>query len=279
MPATNTKSMKKTVTAKKTVRKTAKAAVPLKKSPAGRMSLQEVMKALEKEGSAQTRKTYARHGVTGAMFGVSFAFLKTMQTRIRVDQELAEALWNTGNFDARNLALKIADPAGISAKVLDQWAATPMARMCGGYVAYLTAESGRGLEKAERWMGATDDCTRCAGWTLVGALAMIDEKCPDAWFLARLAEIEKTIHAAPNTQRYVMNQALIAIGGRSASLRTAALAAAKRIGTVEVDHGDTDCKTPEAAESIGKMWERSKSKGFASPAAQERARESMRTRC
>lgn len=280
MPATKTKRVKKSATAGKTVKKAAAAApVKGKKGPAGRMSLPEVMAALEKAGSEQTRKTYARHGVMGPMFGVSFAFLKTMHTRIKVDQELAEALWETGNFDARNLALKIADPAGISTKALDRWAATPMARMCGAYVAYLAAESGRGHAKADEWLAAKDDCTRCAGWTLVGALAMIDEVCPDAWFQARLADIEKTIHAAPNTQRYVMNQALIHIGGRSASLRTAALAAAGRIGTVEVDHGDTDCKTPEAGEYIAKMWERAKSKGFASPAAQERARESMRTRC
>ena len=37
-----------------------------------------------------------------------------------------------------------------------------------------------------------------------------------------------------------MNRALITIGGRSAALRKAATAAAKRIGKVVVDHGDTD---------------------------------------
>ena len=54
---------------------------------------------------------------------------------------------------------------------------------------------------------------------------------------------------------------------------------AKRIGTIEVDHGDTDCKTPNAAASIEKNWAHSKEKGFESPAAHERSRESMRTRC
>ena len=44
-----------------------------------------------------------------------------------------------------------------------------------------------------------------------------------------------------------MNQALSFIGCRNPSLRKAATAAAKRIGTVEIDHGDTDCHTPDAA--------------------------------
>jgi hypothetical protein len=50
-----------------------------------------------------------------------------------------------------------------------------------------------------------------------------------------------------------------------------------RIGPVEVDHGETACKTPDAVTYIAKLWERAKK--FESPAAAERARESMRTRC
>lgn len=247
--------------------------------PAPAMSLQEVMSALKKAGSAQTRKTYARHGASEPMFGVSFATLKTLYKRIKVDQELAEALWETGNFDARNLAVKIADPASISSRELDHWAATPAARMCGGYVAHLAAESPHGRVKADKWLASRDDHTRFAGWSLVTAMAMIDESTPDSWFAERLAQIEKTVDSAPNVQRYAMNAALIAIGCRNASLRKAATAAARRIGAVEVDHGDTDCKTPVATDSIEKAWAHSKSKGFESPAAQERSRESMRTRC
>src|SRR5512134_1984220 len=85
-----------------------------KKAPAARMSLAEAMSALEKAGSAQTRKTYARHGAAEPMFGVSFAFLKTLVKRIGVDHELALALWGTKNHDARVLALKVADPAKVS---------------------------------------------------------------------------------------------------------------------------------------------------------------------
>ena len=76
-----------------------------------------------------------------------------------------------------------------------------------------------------------------------------------------------------------MNMAVIAIGCRSAGLRKEANAAARRIGVVEVDHGDTACKTPAAAEYIDKAWAQSKAKGFGSPAAQERTRETPRLRC
>ena len=76
-----------------------------------------------------------------------------------------------------------------------------------------------------------------------------------------------------------MNLAVIAIGCRSPGLRKAALAAAKRIGKVEVDHGDTACKTPDAAEYIQRSWAHATSKRFESPSAQERSRETPRRRC
>src|SRR6187200_2984176 len=78
------------------------------KPAAARMSLAEAMKTLEKAGSAQTRKTYARHGAQEPMFGVSFATMKTLVKRIGVDHTLALALWDTKNHDARMLAVKIA---------------------------------------------------------------------------------------------------------------------------------------------------------------------------
>ena len=49
-----------------------------------------------------------------------------------------------------------------------------------------------------------------------------------------------------------MNLALIAIGIYKPTLRKQAIAAARRIGKVEVDHGETSCKTPDAESYIVK---------------------------
>ena len=247
--------------------------------PAPRLTLDETMAALEAAGSEQTRRTYARHGVAIPMFGVSFATLKTLARRIRVDHELALALWQTGNFDARNLAVKVVDPARMTLADLDRWSQDPTARMCSGYVAHVAAEGPHALACAGRWLAADAEGQRSIGWKLVGALAMLDESLADAWFEPHLATIRQRIHAAPNGEREAMNQAVIAIGCRNPALRQAATAAAARIGKVEVDHGDTACKTPDAVASIDKAWDHAVARQAASPAAQERARESMRTRC
>lgn len=248
-------------------------------SAAPRLTLDETMAALEAAGSEQTRKTYARHGVTIPMFGVSFAALKTLYKRIKVDHELALALWQTGNFDARNLAVKVVDPARMTRADLDRWSHDPTARMCGSYVAHVAAEGPHAQDCAAPWVASKDEQQRTIGWKLVGALAMLDETLGDAWFLSYLAAIERDIATAPNAVRDAMNQAVIAIGCRNPALRKAATAAGARIGKVEIEHGDTACKTPEAVASIDKAWDYAASKRAASPAAQERARESMRTRC
>ena len=264
--------MAATATAKRTQRRTAK-------PPAAPMSVAGVMAALEAAGSEQTRRTYARHGVTLPMFGVSFATLKALYKRIKLDHALALALWDTGNFDARNLAVKIVDPVRMTPADLDRWAGDPTARMCSSYVAHVTAEGPHAHGCADRWLAAHDEAQRTMGWKLVGALAMLDEGLADAWFGDRLQAIERGIHAAPNAEREAMNHAVIAIGCRNELLRKAATAAAGRIGNVEVDHGDTACRTPDAVVGIDKAWGHAVAKNAPSPAAQERARESMRTRC
>ena len=263
--------MASTRTAKKPAKKTAT------KPTGARMSLDEVMRALEKAGSAQTKKTYARHGAKEPLFGVLFGSLKVLVDRIGVDQELALELWSTKNQDARNLAMKIADPARIRSADLDRWAKENSMRICGTYIASLAAEGPHAAAKVRDWLASSDEGLRATGWTLIAQLANLDEKTPDDWFAKRLAQIEKTIHSSSSVERGAMNGAVIAIGGRSAGLRALATAAAKRIGPVEVDHGDTACTTPDAVSYIGKLWERAKK--FESPAAAERARESMRTRC
>ena len=243
------------------------------------MSFADTMAALKAAGTEQTRKTYLRHGAQEPLFGVNFSTLKTLHKSIGVDHELAIALWDSSNLDARNLAVKIVDPMQMSEAQLDAWAQCDVPRTCGAYVAEVASEGRYAISRVGTWLVSQDEAQRATGWTLVSVMAMRDEGLPERWFSDRLAEIEKSIHQAPNAQRGPLNMALIMIGCRNAALREAASAAAKRIGKVDIDHGDTACKTADAADSIDKAWTHSISKGFESPAVHERSRKSARLRC
>lgn len=272
------KTLKKPVK-KKTAQSPAKAVKPsAAKAPPVRMSLAEVMAILEKLGTEQTRKTWARHGAKGTMFGVLFGELFNLMKRIDVDHQLARELWATGNVDARNLAMKIADPMAMTPDELDRWAIENPMRMCGLYIATLAAEGPHARIKVREWLSSSNERLLASGWTLLGRLSDLDESFPEDQLLGGIEEIEKSIHSAPNDVKSDMNRALITIGGRSYAMRKAVLAAAKRIGEVTVDHGDTACKTPDVAQAVEKMWARSAAK-FGSPAAHERSMKSMRRRC
>ena len=74
------------------------------------MTEKQVMQRLKRDGTAQNRKVYSRHGVQEPMFGVSYANLDKLRKQIKVDHELALKLWASGNHDAKVLATMIADP-------------------------------------------------------------------------------------------------------------------------------------------------------------------------
>lgn len=282
MPTPRAKSASKTVTKKSPARK--KSAAPSASKPPAKSAarsahtLDSVMAELRSAGSEQTRKTYARHGITGDVFGVSYATLGKLTKAIKRDHALALDLWKTGNHDARILATMIADPAQMKPAELDRWIADSPNHALADAAAGVAAKSPQGLDRAAKWRSSSKELVKRAGFSTLGsalssgACATCAVKRPRAAapgaieievaeLKALLAEIERDIHAAPNRAREAMNSALIAIGGYIPELRPAALAAAKRIGKVDIDHGDTSCKTPDAADYIAKMAAREKSKG------------------
>ncbi len=106
--------------------------------------------------------------------------------------------------------------------------------------------------KAEQWIENDGEWIATAGWNMLGTLATTDQTLPDSYFEDYLARIERDLHGSKNRVRYAMNNAVIAIGIRNAALEAEAIAAAERIGTVDVDHGQTNCKTPDAIAYIQK---------------------------
>jgi len=254
-PESKTTAKKSAKTPAKTVAK--KSAV--KSNGAHAWTLDTLMAEMKKLGTAQAVKIYKRHGMVEPLFGVSFADLYKLQKQIKVDHELALQLWNTGNGDAKHLATMIADPEQFTSKQLDALVkgqnCTGVCDLTGG----LVAKTKFAREKADDWIQSKDEWIGRTGWNVVCSLASnVDNKLPDSYFEGLLKKLEKEIHGAKNFTRHMMNMALISIGGRNAKLRTLAEAAAKRVGKVHVDHGETSCKTPEAIPYIAKMWARKK---------------------
>ena len=154
----------------------------------------------------------------------------------------------------------LADPEQMQSGELDQWMRDCDSRGSEFMVVDLTARTRFAQSKMKKWRKSSDEWTAAAGWNLLVEIAQNDRDLPDSFFVPYLQEIRDRIHGGKNRARYAMNNAVIAIGGRSPDLRRRAIAAAKKIGPVEVDHGETSCKTPDAVPYIEKIWERKSKK-------------------
>ena len=210
------------------------------------MDFRETMRQLRSMGSAQNRKVYGRHGVGRKMYGVSYADLGKLQKAIKTDHELAEKLWASGNHDACVLATKVADPGRMTSGQLDAWARELDSYVLADAFSVLVARTGMARKKLEQWRNRKAELVAAVAWNLLVSLASGDEpELSNSYFEEQLRTIEREVHGRPNRVRYSMNSALIAIGMRNATLEDKAVAAARRIGRIEVDHGETGCKTPD----------------------------------
>lgn len=219
------------------------------------MDVDEVFAQFEALGTEQARKIYQRRGIAQPLSGVSSADLGQLKKRIGRDQTLAEALWKTGHYEAQLLAVMVADPTAFHATELDSWAGTANSYgTIDPFARDIVVRTPFAVKTVPHWLEDERSLVRRAAWATVGCLALFDANLPDAYFLDFLPRIESGIHDAPNRVKESMNSALIAIGGRNDALRRPATESARRIGRVKVDHGETNCKTPDAESYIDRMF-------------------------
>ncbi len=231
-------------------------------------SVEEVMDELKKKGNAQTRKTLARHGAPSDMFGVKIADLKTIAKKIKGEQALACALYETGNADAMYLAGIVADGSQMSKAQIESWARNATWNALSEYtVPGVAVESPFARDLAMKWIKSKQESIALAGWcTYAGIVAtMPDEELDLVEIKQLLDHIGSQIHTAPNYVRYTMNGFVIAVGTYVKPLLGHAKRVAKTIGAVSVDMGDTACKVPlasayiEKVEAMGRVGKKRKS--------------------
>lgn len=211
------------------------------------------MTELENLGTAQNRKVYARHGAGEVLFGVSFANLKKMQKKLKNNQSLALELWEAGNADSQSLALMIADPEKMTMKMADAWLSEISYYMICDMLAGLVSRTSFAEKAMSEWMKSSKEFVKQCGYSVCSSILLANpELLSDEYCKELLGIIETEIHVSPNRARHSMNSTLISIGSYKPELTELAIEAAKRIGKVEVDHGETSCKTYDAIPYIKK---------------------------
>lgn len=182
--------------------------------------------------------------------------LKVIAKKIKGNQSLACKLYETGNVDAMYLAGIVADGAQMTKRQLQSWATNASWHMISEYtVPGVAAESPHARDLAMKWIDSKKESVASAGWnTYVGVIAVTpDDELDLGEIKGLLDRVVAQIDAASGRVRYTMNGFVIAVGAYVKPLLKQAKAAAKKVGTVSVDMGDTACKVPLATAYIAKI--------------------------
>jgi hypothetical protein len=221
-------------------------------------TVQSVLKDLQSKGKESAKKTYARHGMAeDRTLGVSTADMKTVAKTIKGQQALALELYATGKMEAMYVAGMVATGKLMTPAQLRTWAdeSAGLSMIYEYTVPWVTVEHPEGRELALQWMDSDEEHIAAAGWrTYAGLVTTIpDDQLDLSEVEGLLNRIVRDIHGAKNHAKSRMNGFVISVGSYVMPLHAKAIAAAKKIGVVDVDVGDTACEVPSAAAYIAKV--------------------------
>src|SRR5689334_13943960 len=84
------------------------------------VTLKETLAQLKSLGDEKVRARNKKNGAGDNQFGVKNGDIRKIAAKIKTDDKLAQALWETGNMDARLLAILLINPKNLSRHELDR---------------------------------------------------------------------------------------------------------------------------------------------------------------
>ena len=131
------------------------------------MTLKEALAKLKSLGNEKTRAHHKKNGADDKLFGVPMGDIRKVAATIKTDHDLALALWETGNLDARLLAILILKPKSLSAVQLDKMVrSAAFGWLADWFNSYVVKEHPEKEALREKWMADKDPWAARAGWSL-----------------------------------------------------------------------------------------------------------------
>jgi 3-methyladenine DNA glycosylase AlkD len=190
-----------------------------------------ILAELRSQGTRARRTAMARYGIdVRDAFGITLWDLRKVAARLGTDHRLALALWDTGNHEARLLAVFVDDPAAVTAHQLEAWAKSFNSwDICDQATTSLFDLTGHAWTKAVEWAGRDEEWVKRGGFALMAGLAVHDKAAADEAFRELLPVIEREASDERNFVKKAVNWALRNIGKRNERLNASAVACARRI--------------------------------------------------
>ncbi len=222
------------------------------------MTLQEALKRLEALGNEKVRARNRKRGAGDDQFGVQLGDLRKVAAKIQRDHALALALWETGNLDARLLAVLVLEPQRLSGAELDGMVrSATVAQLADWLNSYVVKEHPDKEALRAKWMAPMadqDPWAARAGWSLTSERI---GKSPQGLDLpALLDRIAAEMGSAAPEVQWTMNFCLAGIGIHFPEHRKRALAIGERLGVFRDYPVSKGCTSPFAPIWIQEMVRR-----------------------
>ena len=200
----------------------------------------------------RAREVNEKHGDD---HGVNLSKLRAVAKRLKTQQDLSRALWDTGDTAARLLALLICRPKAFERQELDSMlreARTP--KVQDWLVNYVVKKSPHSEDLRLAWFSDPDPVVASAGWALTSERVV---KKPEGLNLVQLLDvIEADMKAAPDRLQWAMNHCLAQIGIEFPERRARALEIGERLEVLKDYPTPPNCTSPFAPDWINEMVRR-----------------------
>jgi 3-methyladenine DNA glycosylase AlkD len=218
-------------------------------------TLDNALAQLESLGNEKVRAQNRKRGAGDNQFGVRLGDIRKLATKLGSDHRLALALWDTGNIDARLLAILLIEPAQLSREELDRMVrSVDFAQVADWMSSYVVRKHPDKEMLREAWMQAADPWAARAGWDLTSERIGKDAEGLDLAALLDRIEAEMA-HVAPEP-KWTMNFCLAGIGIHFPGHRERALAIGERLGVYRDFPVSRGCTSPFAPVWINEMVRR-----------------------
>lgn len=219
------------------------------------MTLDQALAELEKLGDEKVRARNYRGGAGDKQFGVKHGDIRKLAKRIKSDHALALELWETGNLDARLLAVLVMKPKELSREDMDRLVrSTDFVQVADWLGSYVLKEHPDREALRQEWMTDDDTWAARAGWSLTsGRVARSPEGIDVEALLDRIES--ELADAAPEVQ-WTMNSCLANIGIHHPEHRKRAIAVGEAKGVYRDYPVSKGCTSPFAPIWIEEMVKR-----------------------
>lgn len=211
------------------------------------MSKAEVFELLEQNQNPRGIENWQKMENTAGLtsYGMGLTIHRKLAKKIQKDHELAQALWQTENYDAKVIGLLIDEPKKLTKEIAEQ-------QVEGVGIGLLThvfsscdatlAKSPIAFDLAQEWLIHKDPIRRRCAYGLIYEFSKKNnKKITDEFYISIINKIEQEIFVEPINMRVSMGAALMGIGKRTKELNQLAVEVARVIGPIDFNEEGQSC--------------------------------------